>query len=51
MLVKNINSTHRIDGVNSQFALSGALKSAISKLDLTKWAKQNADLFPTSSAQ
>lgn len=30
-LVKNINSTHRIEGVNSQFGLTGAL--AASKLD------------------
>lgn len=27
-LVKNINSTHRIEGVDSQFGLSGALASA-----------------------
>lgn len=32
VLVKNINSTHRIEGVNSQFGLSGAL--AASKLRL-----------------
>ncbi|RYP68339.1 hypothetical protein DL771_006725 [Monosporascus sp. 5C6A] len=51
VLVKNINSTHRVDGINSQFALSGALKSAMSKLDLGAWAKKNADLFPTASAQ
>ncbi|RYO94395.1 hypothetical protein DL766_008944 [Monosporascus sp. MC13-8B] len=51
VLVKNINSTHRVEGINSQFALSGALKSAMSKLDLGAWAKKNADLFPTASAQ
>lgn len=31
-LVKNINSTHRIEGVPSQFSLSGAL--AASKVDI-----------------
>ncbi|RYP06891.1 hypothetical protein DL765_009314 [Monosporascus sp. GIB2] len=51
VLVKNINSSHRVEGINSQFALSGALKSAMSKLDLGAWAKKNADLFPTASAQ
>lgn len=30
-LVKNINSTHRINGINSQFNLSGALASAKAK--------------------
>ena len=28
MLVKNINSTHRIEGVSTQYGLSGALKAA-----------------------
>ncbi|KAK7750991.1 Sphingolipid C9-methyltransferase 2 [Diatrype stigma] len=51
VLVKNINSTHRVDGINTQFGLSGALKTAASKLNLAGWAKQNADLFPTASAQ
>tara|TARA_R110002060_G_scaffold7366_6_gene11227 strand:- start:543 stop:671 length:129 start_codon:yes stop_codon:yes gene_type:complete len=27
-LVKNINSTHRINGINTQFSLSGALNAA-----------------------
>jgi hypothetical protein len=31
-LVKNINSTHRIEGIPSQFGLSGALKA--SKVDI-----------------
>jgi len=31
-LVKNINSTHRIEGIPSQFALSGALNA--SKVDI-----------------
>jgi hypothetical protein len=30
--VKNINSTHRIEGIDTQFGLSGAL--AASKVDL-----------------
>lgn len=51
MLVKNINSTHRVEGINSQFGLHGALKSASEQLDLGKWAKQNADLFPIASGQ
>ena len=38
-LVKNINSTHRIDGIDSQFALSGGLKSF--KGDLATWAAKN----------
>ncbi|KAH6967962.1 S-adenosyl-L-methionine-dependent methyltransferase [Ilyonectria sp. MPI-CAGE-AT-0026] len=38
-LVKNINSTHRIDGVSTQFALSGALDS--SKADIKAWAAKN----------
>lgn len=32
VLVKNINSVHRIEGVNSQFGLQGAL--AANKVDL-----------------
>jgi hypothetical protein len=27
-MVKNINSTHRVDGINTQFGLSGALEAA-----------------------
>lgn len=38
-LVKNINSTHRIDGIESQFALSGGLGSF--KGDLEAWAAKN----------
>ncbi|KAB8207516.1 S-adenosyl-L-methionine-dependent methyltransferase [Aspergillus parasiticus] len=32
VLVKNINSTHRVDGIPSQFGISGAIRSAIEKL-------------------
>ncbi|PHH78551.1 hypothetical protein CDD82_2979 [Ophiocordyceps australis] len=39
-LVKNINSTHRIEGVDTQFALSGALKHC--KADLQSWAAKNS---------
>ncbi|KFG82040.1 cyclopropane-fatty-acyl-phospholipid synthase [Metarhizium anisopliae] len=38
-LVKNINSTHRVEGINSQFALSGGLKNF--KGDLKAWAAKN----------
>ncbi|OAQ67952.1 cyclopropane-fatty-acyl-phospholipid synthase [Pochonia chlamydosporia 170] len=38
-LVKNINSTHRVEGIDSQFALSGGLKSF--KGDLKAWAAKN----------
>lgn len=35
-LVKNLNSTHRIEGVPSQFALEGALKAGRAQLKLVK---------------
>lgn len=38
-LVKNINSSHRVDGIKSQFELEGALKN--SKTDFAAWAKAN----------
>jgi cyclopropane-fatty-acyl-phospholipid synthase len=31
-LVKNINSTHRVEGIQTQFALSGARQAAIEKV-------------------
>lgn len=43
-LVKNINSTHRIDGVNTQHGLSAALKDT--KADLAAWAKVEGVNFP-----
>jgi sphingolipid C9-methyltransferase len=49
--VKNINSTHRVEGIPSQYGLSGAFKAADEKVDLKAWAEKNADLFPTSAAQ
>ena len=39
MLVKNINSTHRVEGIDAQYGLSGALKNI--KYDLSKWATKN----------
>jgi hypothetical protein len=38
-LVKNINSTHRIEGVPTQFALSDALNN--SRADIEAWAAKN----------
>ncbi|KAG5987430.1 Sphingolipid C9-methyltransferase 2 [Claviceps pusilla] len=38
-LVKNINSTHRVEGIDSHFSLSGALKNF--KGDLKAWAAKN----------
>jgi hypothetical protein len=32
VLVKNINSTHRIEGIQQQFGLSGALKAGKDRL-------------------
>ncbi|KAK7969161.1 hypothetical protein PG996_002400 [Apiospora saccharicola] len=47
VLVKNLNSTHRVEGIETQHGLSGALNA--SKVDFKAWAKKNADQFPTSS--
>lgn len=46
-LVKNINSTHRVEGINTQFGLAGALAAA--KFDLKAWQEANATLFPQAS--
>jgi len=35
-LVKNINSTHRVEGIDTQFGLSGALKAGLAKLGAAK---------------
>jgi cyclopropane fatty-acyl-phospholipid synthase-like methyltransferase len=40
-MVKNINSTHRVNGISSQFALSGAKANATAKFDLSAWAAKN----------
>ncbi|KAI6784822.1 uncharacterized protein J7T54_007915 [Emericellopsis cladophorae] len=49
-LVKNINSTHRVDGIETQFGLEGALNNARSKGKQDTWATKNnvktpAELF------
>jgi hypothetical protein len=49
VLVKNINSTHRVDGITSQFGLAGAL--AASRADMKTWVKNNAVEFPSVAAQ
>jgi cyclopropane fatty-acyl-phospholipid synthase-like methyltransferase len=40
-LVKNINSTHRVEGIDSQYALSGALKASRAHMSTKKveWSK------------
>ncbi|KAK7735304.1 Sphingolipid C9-methyltransferase 2 [Cytospora paraplurivora] len=48
-LVKNINSTHRVEGIPTQFGLTGARAAA--KYDLREWQEANASLFPTISGQ
>lgn len=48
-LVKNINSTHRVEGINNHFALSGSLSAA--KFDLKAWQEANATLFPSIPTQ
>lgn len=48
VLVKNINSTHRVEGIPTQFALDAALKSTTA--DINTWAKQNAIEFPSTAA-
>lgn len=48
-LVKNLNSTHRVEGIDNHFGLSGALSSA--KYDLKAWQEANASLFPSIPTQ
>lgn len=48
-LVKNINSTHRIEGIHNHHGLSGALNAA--KFDLKGWQEANASLFPSIPTQ
>ncbi|KAJ4409731.1 Sphingolipid C9-methyltransferase 2 [Gnomoniopsis sp. IMI 355080] len=48
-LVKNLNSTHRIEGINNHYSLSGALKAAT--FDLKSWQEANASLFPSIPTQ
>ncbi|KAK1750640.1 S-adenosyl-L-methionine-dependent methyltransferase [Echria macrotheca] len=48
VLVKNINSTHRVEGIANHHGLSGALGST--RADLTAWAKTEAVEFPSVAA-
>ncbi len=49
VLVKNINSAHRVEGIPTQYGLSGALGAT--EADLKAWAKNNAAEFPSVSVQ
>lgn len=49
VLVKNINSTHRVEGIPSQFGLTGALNQ--SKVDMKAWAVKEAKEFPSTAAR
>lgn len=44
-IVKNLNSTHRIEGIPTQHGLSGALKHT--GADLKAWAQAETQRFPT----
>lgn len=44
VLVKNINSTHRVNGIPTQFGLAGAQKHT--PADMSAWAKTEAINFP-----
>lgn len=48
-LVKNINSTHRVEGIPSQFSLSGALSHT--KIGLKVWAEKEAKEYPATAAR
>ena len=43
-IVKNLNSTHRVEGIPTQHGLFGALKST--GADLKAWAEAEAQRFP-----
>jgi hypothetical protein len=45
--VKNINSTHRVEGIKTQFGIKGALKEA--RANLKTWAQSEAAQFPTAA--
>ncbi|KAK0723035.1 S-adenosyl-L-methionine-dependent methyltransferase [Lasiosphaeria miniovina] len=44
VMAKNINSKHRVEGIPSQFALSGAL--GLTRADMNSWAEAEAVEFP-----
>ncbi|KAK0711534.1 S-adenosyl-L-methionine-dependent methyltransferase [Lasiosphaeris hirsuta] len=49
VLVKNINSTHRVEGIKTQYGLEGA--RAATHANLKAWAETNAVQFPVVPAQ
>lgn len=49
VLHKNINAFHRVEGIPTQHALSGA--KAASKADVKAWAEANAVEFPSVPVQ
>ncbi|CAH0025907.1 unnamed protein product [Clonostachys rhizophaga] len=51
VLVKNLNSTHRIEGVPSQYGLDGALEQFKAKFDLESWAGKNNVKTPSEYLQ
>lgn len=46
VLVKNINSTHRVEGIPSQFNLSGAYDN--SEADIKAWGAKNNVISSTA---
>lgn len=48
VLVKNINSTHRVEGIPTHHSLRGALEST--RASLKTWAETNAVDFPSVAA-
>ena len=46
---KNINAFHRVEGIPTQYGLSGS--TAATKADLKAWAEANAVDFPSVPAQ
>ncbi|KAK4043288.1 S-adenosyl-L-methionine-dependent methyltransferase [Parachaetomium inaequale] len=49
VLHKNINAFHRVEGIPTQYGLSGS--TAATKADLKAWAEANAADFPSVPAQ
>jgi hypothetical protein len=49
VLHKNINSFHRVEGIPTQYGLSGA--RAVTKADMQAWVKANAAEFPSVPVQ
>ena len=51
VLQKNLNSTHRVEGIPTAHGLLGALSAAAKKINLKLWADKEAAAFPTVTAQ